>query len=83
MMVVCESDAETYEEALAKPDFAEAQLRACRALRGQIPLYIKGEFGASQLRDRLTRCSTVDEFGDLLEAFRVQHSVHVHEASRE
>lgn len=51
----------------ADPETAE--LRACRALRGQIPLYIKGEPGASQLRDRLTRCSTLAEYRGLLEGF--------------
>jgi len=71
MMVTCEADAKTFEEALASPNFAEAQLRACRALRGQIPLYIKGEFGASVIRERLTHCSTVDEFEDVLEGFRL------------
>lgn len=46
-----------------QPEFA-----ACRALRGQIPMYIKGVPGAAALREKLTRCSTVSEFEDLLEA---------------
>ena len=46
-----------------------AELRACRSLRGQIPLYIKGEIGASQLREKLTRCSTVSEYEALLDDF--------------
>ena len=46
-----------------------AEGRACRSLRGQMPLYIKGEIGASQLRDKLTRCSTVAEYEDLLDGF--------------
>ena len=50
------------------------ELRACRSLRGQIPLYVKGYPGASVLRDRLTRCSTVQEYSDLLEAFLLQNS---------
>lgn len=50
-----------------------AELRACRALRGQMPLYIKGYNGAAQLRDRLTRCSTVAEFEELLRAFALTH----------
>jgi nifR3 family TIM-barrel protein len=50
------------------------ELRACRALRGQIPLYIKGVPGASQLRDRLTRCSTYAEFEELLSAFQAQNN---------
>ncbi len=48
---------------------ADAELAACRALRGQVPLYIKGYPGAAQLRDKLTRCSTVAEFEDLLRGF--------------
>ncbi len=46
-----------------------AEMRACRALRGQIPLYIKGAYGASQLRNKLTACSTYAEYEDLLVAF--------------
>jgi len=69
LMVACEADAETYEEALDSPEHAAAELRACRALRGQIPLYIKGEPGASQARERLTRCSTVAEYQTILDEF--------------
>jgi nifR3 family TIM-barrel protein len=47
----------------------EPELRACRALRGQIPLYIKGAPGASAVRDRLTRCSSYNEFAEILQAF--------------
>lgn len=47
----------------------DAELRACRHLRGQIPLYIKGEFGASALRNRLTSCSTYGEYVSLLGDF--------------
>lgn len=69
MMVACEADATSFEEALEAPNFSDAQVRACRALRGQVPLYIKGEPGASQVRDRLTRCSSVSEFEDVLDSF--------------
>ncbi|RYG24544.1 hypothetical protein EON82_10370 [bacterium] len=51
-----------------------AELRACRSLRGQIPLYIKGEFGASQLREKLTRCSTYAEYEALLDEFAAARS---------
>jgi nifR3 family TIM-barrel protein len=71
LMVAYECGVDTYEEALESPQHAEAELRACRALRGQIPLYIKGEHGASQMRDRLTRCSTVEEYKTLLDGFAV------------
>jgi nifR3 family TIM-barrel protein len=50
------------------------ELRACRALRGQVPLYIKGVHGASILRDKLTRCSTYSEFEDLLRLFELAHT---------
>lgn len=69
LMIACEADAESYEEARDKANFADAELRACRALRGQIPLYIKGEPGASQLREKLTRCSTLGEYTTLLDEF--------------
>lgn len=41
---------------------SEAELRACRHLRGQIPLYVKGVPGAAQVRNRLTKCSSVVEY---------------------
>jgi len=72
-MVACEADAESFEAARDLPGFADAEIRACRALRGQVPLYIKGEMGASQLRDRLTRCSSVQEFEDVLSEFAARH----------
>lgn len=68
-LVAVEADADSFEAAMETPQFADAELRACRALRGQIPLYIKGEFGASALRERLTRCSKVSEFAEILEEF--------------
>lgn len=74
MMIAVEADAGSYEEALTSDNFADAQLRACRQLRGQIPMYIKGEYGASHLRDRLTRCSTVAEYEDLLNAFAAERA---------
>jgi tRNA-dihydrouridine synthase len=68
-MIAVEADVGSYEEALESPVFADAQLRACRQLRGQVPMYIKGEFGASQIRNRLTQCSTVAEYEDVLSGF--------------
>ncbi|MEQ1822124.1 MAG: tRNA dihydrouridine synthase DusB [Fimbriimonadaceae bacterium] len=50
------------------------ELFACRQLRGQIPMYIKGYPGAAPLREKLTRCSTFDEFATLLADFESQHS---------
>lgn len=69
LMVACEAEADSYAEAQDQENFADAELRACRGLRGQIPLYIKGEIGASVLRDKLTRCSTVGEYEALLLEF--------------
>lgn len=73
LMVAYECEVDTYEEALLHSDYARLQVFACRALRGQIPIYVKGEPGAPKLRDRLTRCSTVAEFEDELLGF-LQHS---------
>ena len=61
-------------EAEAANDPMGAEARACRSLRGQIPLYIKGEPGASQLRDRLTRCSSLAEYEALLDGFAIAAS---------
>jgi len=56
-----------YEAASDEP--GDPEFRACRELRGQIPIYIKGEMGASVLRDRLTKCSSYAEYEDLLMGF--------------
>lgn len=69
LMVAVEAETDSFEQALESKDFAGAELRACRSLRGQIPLYIKGEVGASVLRDRLTKCSTIGEYEALLFEF--------------
>ncbi|CAN5546229.1 tRNA dihydrouridine synthase DusB [soil metagenome] len=66
-MVAVEADADSYEAAKENRD---AELRACRAVRGLVPLYIKGEPGAAPLRERLTKCSTIAEYEDVLFAFR-------------
>ncbi len=42
------------------------ELRACRALRGQIPLYIKGVQGAPGIRAKLSVCSSYDEYAEVL-----------------
>ncbi|HSI74128.1 MAG TPA: tRNA dihydrouridine synthase DusB [Fimbriimonas sp.] len=66
LMVAYEANVETWEDARENK---EAEMRACRALRGQIPMYIKGEIGAAQVRDRLTKCSTVAEYEQVLDEF--------------
>ena len=52
----------------------DPEARACRALRGIIPMYIKGAPGAAQLRARLTQCSRYAEFEHLLRDFLLQAS---------
>ncbi|HWD42034.1 MAG TPA: tRNA dihydrouridine synthase DusB [Fimbriimonas sp.] len=69
MMIAVESDCDSYEEALKSTNHQDAETRACRALRGQIPLYIKGEFGAAAIREKLTRCNTFREYEGILSDF--------------
>jgi nifR3 family TIM-barrel protein len=65
LMIAYQADVDDYRNALG----TEEEIWACRALRGQIPLYIKGVRGASALRDRLTHCSTYREFEEILRTF--------------
>lgn len=58
-----------WKNAIAEPAYAQAELYACRHLRGQIPLYIKGVSGAAHLRDQLTKCSTYNEVEGILFGF--------------
>lgn len=44
----------------------EDENRACRALRGQIPMYIKGEPGAAELRRQLQACASYADYEGLL-----------------
>lgn len=71
LMVAEEAGCESWERAMELPLSALqlAETRACRHLRGQIPMYIKGEIGAAQLRNRLTQCSSVSEYQELLDGF--------------
>lgn len=66
LMIAYEAGVDTYAEADGDTD---AEGRACRALRGQIPIYIKGEPGAGAVRGRLTLCSTFREYEDVLMDF--------------
>jgi len=56
-------------EAEAGANPAEAELWATRHLRGQVPMYIKGEIGAAQIREKLTRSSSVAEVEEILMGF--------------
>jgi tRNA-dihydrouridine synthase B len=72
LAIAYQADVDSYEEALDLPPtrLHEAETHAVRSLRGQIPLYIKGEPGAAQAREHLTRCSSLHEMEAELEAFR-------------
>ena len=59
MQVAYQLELPTYEEALEHPDHDQAEKWAIRALRGQLPMYIKGIPGAAQVRDTLYRANTV------------------------
>ena len=50
-------------------EFEGDELKAVRHLRGQIPMYIKGEPGAAEVRGRLTRCDSYDEMAEVLGVF--------------
>ncbi len=65
------AEVDSYEDALALPSevYCEHEKFAVRSLRGQIPLYVKGEPGAAQAREKLTRCSTYAEMADELSFF--------------
>jgi len=49
-----------------KDSSASAELRALRAIRGQLPLYVKSVPGASSLRGRLSSVSSLAELEDML-----------------
>jgi nifR3 family TIM-barrel protein len=70
LFIAFEAGVDEWEQAVSTPDFAGAELRACRALRGQIPLYIKGLPGAATLRGRLTACSRYAEYETILREFQ-------------
>lgn len=56
-------------EALPTKERAQAELFGIRALRGQLPLYIKGVPGAAEVRASLSRVSSIQELEDILGAF--------------
>lgn len=53
----------------SQADETDAELRAVRSLRGQLPMYIKGAFGAAAIRARLTACDSYAEVEDVLTEF--------------
>ncbi|MCG9895754.1 MAG: tRNA dihydrouridine synthase DusB [Fimbriimonadaceae bacterium] len=68
LMVLAESETEDMDEARSRPDFAQIELRSLRALRGQLPIYIKGFPGASEIRERLSRVSSLAELAEILDS---------------
>ncbi|MCH7903363.1 MAG: tRNA dihydrouridine synthase DusB [Armatimonadetes bacterium] len=61
----------SYDDVLALPNAerTECELRGVRALRGQLPLYIKGVRGAAEIRGKLSRCSSIAEIEEILRSF--------------
>jgi nifR3 family TIM-barrel protein len=72
-MVAFEADVATLEEARSLPEeeFRRAENRAIRSLRAQLPLYIKGEPGASTVRARLSVCSRLEELREICDGLLV------------
>ncbi len=71
LMVTFEGGFDGWPEVLALPDRERIDLenRALRALRGQLPLYVKGAPGASEVRGRLSTVSGYSELEDTLHGF--------------
>jgi tRNA-dihydrouridine synthase len=73
-LVAFEAGVDAWEEAIGSTprEFAQAENRAVRHLRGQLPLYVKGARGAAHARERITRCCTVAEVEAVLSEFSGQ-----------
>jgi len=69
LMICFHADLNTWSEAQASERYSQAELWACRHLRGQVPLYIKGAPGAAGVRDRLTKCNKYEEVSNILFEF--------------
>jgi nifR3 family TIM-barrel protein len=57
-----------YEPLFVKSNL-DPETFAVRSLRGQLPLYIKGVSGASQIRARLSQCDSIQEVEEVLYGF--------------
>lgn len=81
-MVAHTAELESYEEVerLTPEAREDAELRGVRALRGQLPLYIKGSPGASSIRNQLSRVSSVTELTSILEQYRDSMLVGAHQS---
>jgi nifR3 family TIM-barrel protein len=63
-----------YEKESDAPGNVPAEQRAVRALRGQLPMYIKGEPGAAAARARLTACESASEVEDVLRQYEAERA---------
>lgn len=82
LMIAYESELPMDADSIAKlpigaPELRDAELKASRHLRGQIPMYVKGAPGAAALRERLTKCSSYAEYEAEFRAFAQSHSAGV------
>ncbi len=82
-MIAYEAGVNEWEELDDVPEKErnEAEIRATRHLRGQVPMYIKGEPGAPQARARLTKCDRYAEVEEELRNFQASLLVTQPEAS--
>lgn len=72
LMIAHEAEAPNFETAQGQENYVEQELRGLRALRGQLPLYIKGVPGAPEIRASLSRVSTYNELQSILEVFKMK-----------
>ena len=68
LQVAYECEVPSYEESLEHPDHLIHEGRAIRSLRGQLPMYIKGIPGASQIRAELYQANSVLDVARILNA---------------
>jgi tRNA-dihydrouridine synthase B len=75
LMIAYEAGAESLEaaRALGGLEYRQAEERACRRLRGQIPLYVKGVPGAAATRERICKCASLAEVEAVLEELLESH----------
>lgn len=69
LMIANEIGLDSWDEAQVHPERDQAEVYATRHLRGQIPMYIKGEFGAASIRNELTACNRYAEVESILRRF--------------
>lgn len=72
LMVCHQTGIDDFGETRGLSDIEEQEPRAIRAMRSVLPLYIKGEPRASQIRGKLSTVSTVQELADILVPFADQ-----------